>query len=167
MSPETEREVPTSIRPEELVDRMAIRDLVAECCHRADNRDIAGQLDLFTPDARLAVYYGFGNQLEPVASFAGRADIALALDQSGKYDNTMHILGHTTIRFDRANTATAVSRCVAHLHSRIDGRRWVRTSYNRYVDQMHRPEGRWLIHDRAIYLDWAEERPCDTDSQMP
>ena len=45
-----------SISPEEVADRLAIRELIEAYAHYADRRDAKGQVSLFTVDAHFVVY---------------------------------------------------------------------------------------------------------------
>jgi hypothetical protein len=45
-----------STSPEEVADRLALRELVDGYAHCADRRDAKGQMALFTEDTRFIVY---------------------------------------------------------------------------------------------------------------
>ena len=124
--------VHTPAGPEEIADRLAIRELFDAYAHCADRRDAEGQKSLFTEDSRFVVFMeGEGSE----ASYAldGREALTPVFADLTQYEATTHFNGQSTIVLD-GDSATGESYTLAHHLFRVDGERC-------------RPEG--LSHDLA------------------
>ena len=144
----------------EAADRLAIRELVDAYADCADRRDVAGQLALFTEDAELVVFANSRNP-EPTQRFRGRAALAPIFDQLKNYQATMHFNGQSTTTLDGFR-ASAMTDCLVHELSVDDTARTLTIVAIRYLDSMVKRDGRWLIRQRQVTVDWTERRPLAT-----
>src|ERR1700748_1511317 len=147
-----------TISPEEVADRLAIRELVEAYAHRADRREAKGQMSLFTADTHFVVFI---NAKDPTPSMELHTREALApvFADLNKYDATTHFVGQSTIFTLTADRATGEAYCLAH-HVTIDGgKRRLMLASLRYLDTFVKMEGAWLFAERLLYVDWVEERP--------
>jgi len=146
-----------SISPNEVADRLAIRELVAAYAHCADRRDTRGQMDLFTVDTHFVVYM---NAKDPVPSqeLRSRKQLAPVFADLNKYAATMHFLGQTRILTLSSDRGTGETYCMPH-HLIIDGgKRQLMIAALRYYDTFVKADGKWLFAERLLYVDWIEER---------
>jgi hypothetical protein len=134
-----------SIPPNEVADRLAIRELVEAYAHSADRRDGNRQMALFTTDTHFVVYM---SAKDPTASQELHSRQALAPVFAGlnKYDATMHFVGQSTILSLTADRGTGETYCLAH-HLTIAGEE------RRLMIATLR-----LFAERLLYVDWIEER---------
>ncbi len=145
------------IPPEEVADRLAIRELVEAYAHCADRRDAKGQMALFTPDTHFVVYM---NAKDPTPSQELRSREALApvFAELNKYDATTHFVGQSTIFTLAGGRATGEAYCLAH-HVTVDGgKRRLMIASLRYLDTFVKTDDAWLFAERRLYVDWLEER---------
>ncbi len=145
---------------QELLDRLALRRLVEAYAHGADRRDAQGMAALFTEDGRLAIYEGQPGTAEPTTERRGRPDIASAMKGLNRYEVTTHLLGQQSVDID-GDRATGETYCLAHHVSTRDGTRENRVMSIRYLDHYVRSDGRWLIDERVLAVDWVETRRLD------
>jgi hypothetical protein len=146
-----------SISPEELADRLAIRELVEAYAHCADRRDAKGQMALFTADTHFVVYM---NAKDPTPSqeLRSREDLTPVFAELNKYDATTHFVGQSTIFTLTGDRATGEAYCLAH-HVTVDGgKRRLMLASLRYLDTFVKMDGAWLFAERRLYVDWMEER---------
>jgi hypothetical protein len=147
----------TVISAAEAADRLAIRELVEAYAYCADRRDAKGQMALFTPDTRFAVYMDVKNPT-PTQELHSREALAPVFADLNKYKATMHFVGQSTITSLTKNLATGYAYCLAH-HLSVDGdHRRLMIAALRYVDTFSKADGAWLFAERRLYVDWLEER---------
>src|SRR5271168_5410352 len=148
-----------TVSPEEAADRLAIRELVDAYAHCADRRDAAGQMALFTENARFVV---FMNSRDPAPSqeISGREDLAPVFENLNAYETTTHFNGQSTIGLNGAR-ASGESYCLAHHVSLADGKRSLMVASIRYLDSFAKTNGRWLFSERKLMVDWIETRPLN------
>ena len=144
----------------EAADRLAIRELIDAYADRADRRDVGELLALFTEDAELVVFANSRNP-EPTQRFRGRAALAPIFDQLKNYQATMHFNGQSTTTLDGLR-ASAVTDCLVHELSVDDTAHTLMIVAIRYLDSMVKRDGRWLIRQRQVAVDWTESRPLAT-----
>ncbi|MFC0027928.1 nuclear transport factor 2 family protein [Micromonospora chaiyaphumensis] len=144
--------------PEQVADRLAIRDLVDAYAHLADRRDAQGQAALFTDDARVAVYDGEPDTTEPVQVLNGRDELAEAFGSLRNYDRTTHFNGQCTVTVD-GDGATGETYCLAHHLWVEEGQRTLMVMSIRYQDTFVRQGGRWFFAERRLITDWVDRRP--------
>jgi hypothetical protein len=134
----------------ELADRLAIAETLALYCRGIDRCDPAQLAAAFTPDARI----DYGDGARPVAEV-----IPALMAGLGGMRLTQHNISNTVIRITGA-TAHAETNCVAlHLMPSPQGEIEL-TVGGRYLDTLHRHEGRWLIAERLYVMDWNRTAPA-------
>jgi len=146
-----------TISPNEVADRLAIRELVEAYAHCADRRDANGQMSLFTKNSHFVVYM---NAKDPTPSMElhSREALAPVFADLNKYDATTHFLGQSTIFTLTGERATGEAYCLAH-HVTVDGgKRRLMLASLRYLDTFAKMDGAWLFAERLLYVDWLEER---------
>lgn len=126
----------------EVADEIAIRSVLARYCHRCDDGDIPGLLELFTDDA----VYTFDGRVAEGA--AGLADFFAPM-RDNPAARGKHLTTNTAVDPDGTDAATAVSDFV-FLHI-ADGRP-VPAMAGRYVDRLVRRDGGWRIARRDTVL---------------
>jgi ketosteroid isomerase-like protein len=147
-----------TISPEEVADRLAIRELVEAYTHCADRRDAKGQMALFTADAHFVVHMD-AKDPKPSMELHSREALAPVFADLNKYAATMHLLGQTTILTLTGDRGTGETYCMPH-HLTIDGgNRRLMIAALRYTDTFVKMDGEWLFAERKLYVDWLEERP--------
>ena len=147
----------TAISPEEVADRLAIRELVEAYAHCADRRDAKGQMSLFTEDTHFVVYM---NAKDPTPSMDlhSREALAPVFADLNKYAATTHFVGQSTLFTLSADRATGEAYTLAH-HITIQGeKRRLMLASLRYDDTFVKANGAWLFAERKLYVDWMEER---------
>jgi hypothetical protein len=146
-----------TVSPEEVADRLAIRELVESYAHCADHRDAKGQMALFTADAHFVVYM---NAKDPTPSqeLHSRDALAPVFADLNQYAATMHFLGQTTILTLTRNQGTGETYCMPHHLTGKDGKRRLMIAALRYMDTFVKINGTWLFAERRLYVDWLEER---------
>jgi ketosteroid isomerase-like protein len=146
-----------AISPAEAADRLAIRELVEAYAHCADRRDANGQMALFTEDTRFVVYMN-AKDPKPSQELHSRAALAPVFDDLNKYAATMHFVGQSTVLSLTGDRATGEAYTLAH-HLTIEGaKRALMIAALRYGDTFVKKDGTWLFAERALYVDWIEER---------
>jgi SnoaL-like domain len=144
------------ITPTELVDRLAIRELVDAYAHCADRRDAHGQKSLFTDDTHFVVYMG-GQGSEPSQVIDGREGLTPVFDDLNRYEATMHFNGQSTIALE-GDRATGESYCIAHHLFTDQGQRKLMVAWLRYGDTFVKVDGVWRFAERNLYVDWTETK---------
>jgi uncharacterized protein (TIGR02246 family) len=126
------------------VSAEALRALVDAYAHHVDRREFDTVAALFTDDGVLLAQ---GSELR------GRAAIATALEAGlSRYDVTTHFLGQQTVTID-GDDATGETYCRADQR----GNDLHRTLAIRYLDRYVRTADTWLIAERDVHVDWAED----------
>ena len=149
-----------SLSPEEVADRVAIRELIDAYAHCADRRDAKGQLALFTADADFVVYMDAAAE-QPTQELHGRESLAPVFDNLNTYATTTHFNGQSTVSV-AGDRAAGESYCLAHhLSSAPDGQRILMVASIRYFDQFVKQDDVWLFAQRRLMVDWTETRPSD------
>jgi SnoaL-like domain len=127
-----------------LLDRAAIHDLLLRYARGVDRRDLPLVASCFTPDASYDGILGKGGVVDALAAL-GRA--------MARYEGTMHFLGNQTIELagDRARSETY---CVAHHRPSSAEGSGSRVVAVRYLDELVRVGGGWLICARVVKREW-------------
>ncbi|MFZ0208037.1 MAG: nuclear transport factor 2 family protein [Roseiarcus sp.] len=148
--------VRTSISPEEVADRLAIRQLIDAYAHCADRRDAKGQMALFTADTVFEVFMD-SRSAEPTQTLRGRDALAPVFENLNAYQATTHFNGQSTVEIE-GNTAKGESYCIAH-HLTVDGeKRMLMVASIRYLDTFSKENGAWLFAERKLMVDWTDTR---------
>ena len=146
-----------TISPEEVADRLAIRELVEAYAHCADRREAKGQMSLFTADTHFVVFMN-AKDPKPSMELHTREALAPVFADLNKYDATTHFVGQSTIFTLTADRATGEAYCLAH-HVTVDGEmRRLMVASLRYLDTFVKIDGAWLFAERLLYVDWVDER---------
>jgi ketosteroid isomerase-like protein len=145
-----------SISPEEVADRLALRELVDAYAHCADRRDAKGQMALFTDDAHFVVYMDAKSNI-PSQEFKGRDALAPVFENLNQYVATTHFNGQSSVVLD-GTEATGVSYCVAHHVSVRGSERSLMIASLRYLDRFTKIDGAWYFAQRRLLVDWTETR---------
>ncbi|MFB7618120.1 nuclear transport factor 2 family protein [Kitasatospora sp. NPDC056181] len=149
----------TSIPPQEVADRLAIRELIDAYAHCADRRDAKGQMALFTEDSHLLVYMD-ATAAEPTQELHGREALAPVFDNLNSYRATTHFNGQSTVSID-GDRASGESYCLAHhISFGEDAERTIMVASIRYLDEFVKQDGEWYFAVRRLMVDWTETRPC-------
>jgi ketosteroid isomerase-like protein len=148
--------VQTSISPEEVADRLAIRQVIDAYAHCADRRDAKGQMALFTPDTVFEVFMD-SRLAEPTQTLRGRDALAPVFENLNTYQATTHFNGQSIVEIE-GNTAKGESYCIAH-HLTVDGeKRMLMVASIRYLDTFSKENGAWLFAQRKLMVDWTDTR---------
>jgi hypothetical protein len=94
-----------SIPPEEVADRLAIRELIEAYAHCADRRDAKGQMSLFTPETHFVVFMD-AKDPNPSQEFHSREALGPVFADLKQYDATTHFVGQSTLFTLTADRAT-------------------------------------------------------------
>jgi 3-phenylpropionate/cinnamic acid dioxygenase small subunit len=133
----------------ELQDRAAIRELLASYAHAVDRRDLPAVAACFTPHA---VYRGSLGE--------GTIEVALRAlsERMQRYSSTMHLLGTQSIALDGESARSETNAIVYHRLNSDEGHGDFIVGV-RYVDELRRNEGRWLICNRRTTVAWERFDP--------
>jgi ketosteroid isomerase-like protein len=148
-----------SISGREAADRLEIRELVDAYAHYADRRDAKGQMSLFTEDTHFVVFMDSKAE-KPSMELNRREDLAPVFDELNKYEATTHFMGQSTVLLD-GDRATGETYCIAHHVSASEGKRTLFIASLRYYDVFAKVEGKWLIAERKLMVDWTDTRPMN------
>jgi hypothetical protein len=135
---------------EELIARIAIRQLVEDYALGADAADGERAAQLFTPDGVMHIHMDPARTDErstTPASGMGRAWQSLR-----EYTATSHLIGAHSATLTGANSATAVTTCVAHHVRDWPNGRTDTVMHIRYDDVLVRIDGRWLFEERTLRM---------------
>jgi len=148
----------TTMSPQEVADRLALRELFDAYAHCADRRDAKGQMALFTEDTRFLVYMDAKSE-QPTQEVHGRESLAPVFDALNAYHATTHFNGQSTVAL-LGDRATGESYCIAH-HLTVAGdeSRTLMIASIRYLDEFVKVDGDWLFAERRLMVDWTETRP--------
>ena len=131
---------------QELLDRAAIRDVMARYARGLDRRKFDLVRTCFTADA--TADYGTGAQ---VAS--GIDAIMAQVRVVEQFQLTQHFMGDQLIEF-HGDSADVETYAVDRLRYTRDGQEYDSTGGLRYVDSFARVGGDWRIAKRVMHTDW-------------
>ncbi len=138
---------------QELRDREAIRDVLADYCHTMDGRDEKGFREIWTEDAVYDVGGAFGSFTGPDEIAGGARLIWNAFTQ------THHWNANIIVQTTGSDRAVATSNVVAHL---VDAQGNLILNASDYADEFVRTANGWRFQKRSItihYLRQVESRP--------
>jgi hypothetical protein len=124
-------------------DHDALRSLVQRYARAADERDVDALVALFHPDATVEGSRG-------LQSIADWLDIMRA---PRTFPVSMHVLGDPLIELDGDTAALDTYAVVYQLGDRDEGQADL-TLGIRYLDDVVRHEGRWVVRRRAALTLW-------------
>lgn len=137
----------------DLVERLALRELVETYALAVDRADAAAVAGLFVPDGELVLFMATDHDRQ-TARRRGRAEIERAVATIGQYDGTHHTISSTAavIADGRASGET---RCEAH-HAKGDEDL---VMFLHYLDSYRREDGRWWFSRREVHARWTATLP--------
>jgi SnoaL-like domain len=145
---------------QEAGDRLAIRELFDAYAHCGDQRDVEGQMSLFTSDTEFLVYMD-SRKDEVSQEIRGREGLRAVFENLSTYEATTHFNGQSTVVWT-GETATGVSYCLAH-HVKVEGNaQSLMIASIRYLDRFVKKDGRWYFAQRKLMIDWIDNRPLGT-----
>jgi SnoaL-like domain len=145
------------LTPQEIGDRLGIRELVDAYAHCADRRDVEGQMSLFTADTEFLVYMDSRNAV-PTQQIRGRDGLRPVFENRSTYEATTPFNGQSTVTWAQ-DLATGVSYCLAH-HVKDDGSsRSLMIASIRYLDHFVKMDGPWYFRQRNLMVGWIDNRP--------
>jgi hypothetical protein len=112
-----------------------------------DRRDFEGVASLFAEDGRLVL-------VDRDIVLEGRAAIAERLEVLKRWRVTTHFVGNYLSEVD-GDEGTGETYCLAH--HLYDDRIYVMSI--RYLDRYTRTVEGWRFAERALHVDWSEDRP--------
>lgn len=147
--------------PVPAADRAAIDDVMALYCERVDEYDIDAVAALFTEDC--VTDYGPGRGGEVRGRAAVRDRIAAGQAQ---FRRTHHQLGQSRVAPDPADPDRAsATTYVTATHEEWGGAFW--RAHLRYVDELVRRDGAWLLAARRVHAAVVEGKPSIAWTWVP
>ena len=146
-----------AISPIEVVDRLAIREVIEAYARCADRRDVTGQLSLFTADTHFVVYMQ-AKSATPTWELKSRDALVPVFNSLNKYDSTTHFVGQSTLFSLTSDRANGETYCLAHHVTVSEEKRSLMIVSLRYLDNFVKRDGAWFFAERCLYVDWSEER---------
>lgn len=135
--------------PNEIGDRIALRELVERYARIPDDRNYALVDEIFSADASL---------LGPGFELNGHEAIRGAMQAIEQYSATLHCVHNHLVEL-HGDEAEGETWCVAnHLHE-VDGRPHKLDWGIRYQDRYRREPGGWRISRRELRVVWQQDAP--------
>lgn len=137
----------------ELLDRQAIRDLMAQYARGIDRMDWELVRSCYHHDAH-DDHGAYRGDVDGFIDFLA-SDAVLA-----GFHCTMHDMGNQHVDLD-GDSAHAETYCVAY-HRTLPSHPWREADVTiglRYVDRLEKRDGRWGIVDRVVVHEWARKDP--------
>ncbi len=132
----------------------ALRNLIDAYAYLGDEKKIAEQMNLFTPDLKYRVY--MDNTL--VADVSGRANMERDFNEHASRVKTYFTLnGQHTVNID-GDTATGVSFTQIKMIRAAEGKDNITDYSVRYDDKYVCQDEQWLIKERTGYFTIIEAR---------
>ena len=139
----------------QLIERQALKDLVDTFSNLADEKRVAEQMDLFTPDAQVNTY--IGGKL--FAEAKGTAEIEQVFSSFlAQFHSVYHLNGQHTVTFRSETEAEAINYCAVKLVGEQDGKQVLQDHSVRYQDTYVKQGGKWLISQRIANFMISETR---------
>jgi hypothetical protein len=129
----------------ELLDRVAIEDVLHRYCHAVDRCDAELLRAVYWPGA-----------VDDHIFWRGAAEdfVEFCMPILESRDQTMHSITNVMIRIEGAEAfVQSYYRAYERLR-RKDGVANDITMYGRYLDRMEKREGEWRIAERKVQMDW-------------
>lgn len=139
-------------RLQHIEDQAAIKRLVDTFANLADQKNIAGQMPLFTEDATVETY--FGDTL--FAELHGREQIGQVFsDFIANFASMYHMNGQLVVDID-GDRAKSTHYCLVVLISEQQGKTYKNFNGVIYQDEYVRQDGQWLIAKRVSRFTWRD-----------
>jgi ketosteroid isomerase-like protein len=143
-----------------MADDAEIRALGDRYAAAVDERDVAGLLAIFAPDATLARRPG--DDGEPGFELTGHDALSGIIRRLIRdYRGTSHVLGERHYDIDGATAAGEIHCTAHHLREEPGGDLIDRVLHLRYRDTYARVDGTWWITRRELLVDRTEELPAE------
>jgi 3-phenylpropionate/cinnamic acid dioxygenase small subunit len=143
----------------DVVDRLALSDLVHLYASAVDDRRFDDVVELFTDTAELRLPDP-PRSLEPVLSHHGRGGVREAIAAVATVTRTEHaIVGEVYAAADDSDYALGRITCIAHHWTVADAEITDVVWHLRYDDEYLRTGPGWRIHGRALTINAIETRP--------
>ena len=131
--------------PNQQAERQALKDLVDIFSNLADEKRVAEQMALFTPDAQVNTY--IGGKL--FAEAKGTAEIEQVFSSFlAQFHSVYHLNGQHTVTFRSETEVEAINYCAVKLVGEQDGKQVLQDHSVRYQDTYIKQDGKWLISQR-------------------
>ena len=131
--------------PNQQAERQALKDLVDTFSNLADEKRVAEQMALFTPDAQVNTY--IGGKL--FAEAKGTAEIEQVFSSFlAQFHSVYHLNGQHTVTFRSETEVEAINYCAVKLVGEQDGKQVLQDHSVRYQDTYIKQDGKWLISQR-------------------
>ena len=141
--------------PNQQAERQALKDLVDTFSNLADEKRVAEQMALFTPDAQVNTY--IGGKL--FAEAKGTAEIEQVFSSFlAQFHSVYHLNGQHTVTFRSETEAEAINYCAVKLVGEQDGKQVLQDHSVRYQDTYIKQGGKWLISQRIANFMISETR---------
>ncbi len=141
--------------PNQQAERQALKDLVDTFSNLADEKRVAEQMALFTPDAQVNTY--IGGKL--FAEAKGTAEIEQVFSSFlAQFHSVYHLNGQHTVTFRSETEAEAINYCAVKLVGGQDGKQVLQDHSVRYQDTYIKQGGKWLISQRIANFMISETR---------
>lgn len=141
--------------PNQQAERQALKDLVDTFSNLADEKRVAEQMALFTPDAQVNTY--IGGKL--FAEAKGTAEIEQVFSSFlAQFHSVYHLNGQHTVTFRSETEAEAINYCAVKLVGEQDGKQVLQDHSVRYQDTYVKQGGKWLISQRIANFMISESR---------
>lgn len=141
--------------PNQQAERQALKDLVDTFSNLADEKRVAEQMALFTPDAQVNTY--IGGKL--FAEAKGTAEIEQVFSSFlAQFHSVYHLNGQHTVTFRSETEAEAINYCAVKLVGEQDGKQVLQDHSVRYQDTYIKQDGKWLISQRIANFMISETR---------
>jgi hypothetical protein len=146
----------------ELIDRIAISELINNYSRFADRREPQRQANLFTDNATIEIFHSEPGNNKPDTVLHGKGEFITGFETLKKYDVTMHFNGQSTIHIN-GDSATGEVYCLAHHVWTENGKRMLMVMGIRYYDTYVRKNNDWLFAKRKLIFDWIDKRPSTSE----
>lgn len=143
---------------EEARARQALRVLVDAYATAADQRDEAGFLDLFRPDATLTVVQND----DEILRCTGRDELPSAIAPLAQYVATMHLMANHSVAFGGERARGTVYCLANHVRPAGDGVENLLMAITYSDEYAHGADG-WRFASREVRILWTEVRPASVE----
>ena len=143
---------------QELMDRIAIRDVMIRYARGLDRRDFDLVASCFTDDAYAQYSDNKNTGLENIVSRLRRS--------VSRFQSSTHFMGDQSIEII-GDTAEVETYAIDYLLYTVDGTLYQSMGGLRYQDTMVRGDGLWKISHRVMHTDWRRNSPVDSSVPGP
>ncbi len=143
---------------EEVADRMAITEVLAQHSRGVDRADGEILRSAYWPDASVA-YGGFHGEASEFCAMLPQAIRAFA--------RTQHVLGNISIDLRGSDARVETYVTAWHYTAAENGPDREMTYLGRYLDRMEKRGNVWKIHHRQVVMDWNRNNPATAIWQGP